>query len=81
MEGEYVRFDIWNDGTVIPSERLESLDLEHRNKSKKNSVGLANVQARLKLMYGSDAQVRITSEPGKTCVSLIFTCKTYGEKG
>lgn len=80
MKGEYVRFDIWNDGTVIPSERLESLDLEHRNKSKKNSVGLANVQARLKLMYGSDAQVQITSEPGKTCVSLIFTCKTYGEK-
>lgn len=66
------KISVWNNGPVIAPERLEELQAmlsqgfqqRHSQKSS-SSIGLMNVQNRVKLLYGDEYGLTVTSEPAK----------------
>ncbi len=64
QEGNDVLFQVVDNGGGIGHERLEDLRgyLENKN-SKLTSIGLKNVHRRIRLLYGADYGVTITSQP------------------
>lgn len=70
-----IRFTVEDDGTGIAPDELETLRrklLEYDRKSK-NSIGLSNVAARLRLLYPNESEVLIESKQYEgTCVSIEF---------
>ncbi len=61
IHNQKLKFEIENNGYGITSEKIENLYQSMKNESKANSVGLRNVYQRLKLYYGDEADILITS--------------------
>ncbi|WP_346026460.1 sensor histidine kinase [Beduinella massiliensis] len=72
IEGAWAHFDIENDGAMISEEKLANLDIHSKEAQSRGGVGLANVFARIRLLYGPDSELTITSRPGLTRVSVSF---------
>lgn len=61
IHNQKLKFEVENNGYGITEEKIESLYQSMKNEDKANSVGLRNVYQRLKLYYGEDADIIITS--------------------
>lgn len=73
MEAEKIHLSISDNGRGIPKERLCQIlggTLEKQNE-KHMSIGIRNVNERLRLRYGEEYGIKLISEEGKgTCVEL-----------
>ena len=70
-----VRFTVEDDGTGIAPDELELLRRKIReyDRNSKNSIGLSNVAARLRLLFPNESDVTIESRQHEgTCVSIEF---------
>lgn len=70
-----VCFTVENDGAVIPEERLIQLRTGIESGEGQNGVGVANIAARLRLLYGPGSTLTVISEPGCTCIKLVLCSK------
>lgn len=63
-----------DNGEKIPDKRLAEIRtrLETEDLPEKNHIGLANVNMRLKLVYGNNAGITVTSDENGTTVSIHF---------
>lgn len=77
-ENGSVFFEIANDGMRIPERRLQELNAIGES-PRKEGVGLANVYARLKLLYGEAAGLEVASSKERTCVKIHFPIE-YGSE-
>lgn len=67
--------EIKDNGCGMDEEQLRRLkeDIERKDLSKSKSIGLSNINQRMKMYYGSQYQLLIASEKGEgTSISLIF---------
>ena len=62
LEGDFLVFEVENSGYGITDERIEEIYQVLKGEHSKSSVGMRNVYLRLKLFYGDEADIRITSE-------------------
>lgn len=71
--GENLRFDIEDNGVGIKTEQLMALNRKENQKSEHfTGIGIGNVDDRIKLIYGMNYGINITSEEGKgTKVTLV----------
>ena len=72
---DYVRISVEDNGVGIPSEQLEDINrtLAQENPLVGKHVGLRNVAARMKLLYGDQCSLAVHSYPNKgTCVILSY---------
>ena len=70
-----VRFTVEDDGTGIAPDELEMLRRKIReyDRNSKNSIGLSNVAARMRLLFPNESDVTIESRKYEgTCVSIEF---------
>ena len=74
-----VVFVIENDGMMIPEKRLQELNAIG-DSPRKDGVGLANVYARLKLLYGDRAGLEVTSTEQRTAVKIQFPIMDGSER-
>lgn len=72
--GDNIEFHFIDNGKGIPPENLAQLNetLSSNIIPKSNHIGLANVNTRIKLMFGEMYGVRVSSVPGKTDVSIVI---------
>ena len=72
QEKQHIKCIIKDNGIGIPSEQLfDIFRYKTPTQQLSHSIGLSNTKERLKLFYGSSAQIEITSEIGKG-TSVIF---------
>lgn len=65
MDGEYVKFNISDNGAGISSERLKEITIGlDEPTATSNCVGLRNVYQRLKLYYNNDYEFEIIGKEG-----------------
>lgn len=70
-----IRIAVSDNGCGMEPEALQCLrqDIEQKNPQKKESIGLYNINQRVRLCYGEAYGMAITSQPGTgTTVSLIL---------
>lgn len=67
-----VCFTVENDGAMISEDRLKQLRAGIEREEGQNGVGLANIAARLRLLYGPKSNLTVTSETSKTCVKMFL---------
>lgn len=70
--GTEMRFTVENDGKMIDAEQIVLLQDRIRNGQFGNGVGLANIAARMRLLYGERADVRVRSEPERTAIEIQY---------
>lgn len=78
--GEYVRFEVSDNGRGLSAEELTEIENELEKRVEKNrlGIGLSNINSRLCLFYTEDCRLRIDSEPEKgTKVSWQVPKKVY----
>ena len=63
LEGGLAVIEVADDGLGISEERLAQ--------AMSSGIGLSNVDERLRVIYGSDASIRLTSEPGRGTVARV----------
>ena len=65
---------ITDNGTGIPKEKLTQIrkNISEINLYKKNSIGLSNINQRIRLIFGDDYNVKIASDETGTKVTLTF---------
>ncbi len=65
---------VTDNGTGIPKEKLNQIrkNISGINLYKKNSIGLSNINQRIRLIFGDDYNVKITSDETGTKVTLSF---------
>lgn len=80
IQNDWAYFEIENDGAMIPEEKLANLEIHSIAAQKKRGVGLANVYARLRLLYGDQTSLTVTSCSERTRVSVSFPMKTMGKE-
>ncbi|QUI23486.1 sensor histidine kinase [Vallitalea pronyensis] len=83
-ESDAVVFKIMDDGIGMDKKRLETI--YHKKQSKRtsgyNHIGLSNVNERLKLYFGANCRLDISSEPGVgTCVMFKIPLDHHGIEG
>ena len=74
-QGEMLFIDVQDDGGGMDEERLQELreNIEHKDMSRSKSIGLYNINQRIKLHYGSEYRVHVYSELHKgTTVRLLL---------
>ena len=77
--GEMIWLAVENDGAMIPPEKLEALRVQTRHTPDGHGIGLANLSARLRLLYGASAQIDIESNRRYTRITLRFPPHTLEE--
>lgn len=81
-----VEIRVWNNGEAIPQSKLKEIRAMLDNwtplgqHSEQSSIGLVNVQARLKLIYSDQYGLTIDSSPGQGTEIMIRVSK-LGEEG
>lgn len=81
-ETELLFIDVDDNGCGMVEETLSKLrtDIEIRDMSRSKSIGLYNINQRLKLHYGEKYRVHVYSEPGKgTRVRLMIPAEKIAE--
>lgn len=71
-EGETACLAVENDGAMIPPDKLALLQDQARDAREGHGIGLANLSARLRLLYGETARITVSSEPQCTRVEMSF---------
>lgn len=82
VEGEQFAIEVEDNGIGIPPEKLEQLCalLDGENSASRTGYGLNNVNQRIKLYYGQEYGLRITSTYlGGTRVSLLLPMQTASD--
>lgn len=75
LSGERLALTVEDDGPGIPAETLQALR-ERRYVSHSTGIGMANIQDRLRLLYGDDGRMEIASEPGRgTKITLTLPAR------
>lgn len=72
--GESLRFEIQDNGIGIKTEQLLELNID-KQKEHFTGIGIRNVDDRIKLIYGLDYGINITSEEGKGTTITLFVPK------
>lgn len=81
IENGYMVFRMWNSGYGISEEKIREMYETMRGNPEKPSVGIRNVYQRLKLYYGDEAEVIITSiQDESTTVSLRIPLEPKEER-
>ncbi|OQA61760.1 MAG: Sensor histidine kinase YehU [Spirochaetes bacterium ADurb.Bin269] len=81
IENGYMVFRVWNSGYGISEEKIREMYETMRGNPEKPSVGIRNVYQRLKLYYGDEAEVIITSiQDESTTVSLRIPLEPKEER-
>lgn len=79
---EFLCLEVWDDGRGVSAEQIESLLKGKIKRSDGSSIGIENVQARLRLHFGETAHIDMKSELGKyteTTLKLpLAACKKGG---
>lgn len=74
-QGKMLFIDVQDDGGGMDEERLQELrkNIEHKDMSRSKSIGLYNINQRIKLHYGSEYRIHVYSELHKgTMVRLLL---------
>jgi len=77
--GAQVHLVVENDGAMIPPDKLAMLRLQTPPEMDEHGIGLRNLSARLRLLYGADAAMEITSTPEITSIETTFLPRTLEE--
>lgn len=77
--GAQVHLVVENDGAMIPLDKLAMLRLQTPSEMDEHGIGLRNLSARLRLLYGADAAMEITSTPEITSIETTFLPRTLEE--
>ena len=77
--GAQVHLVVENDGAMIPLDKLVMLRLQTPPEMDEHGIGLRNLSARLRLLYGADAAMEITSTPEITSIEITFLPRTPEE--
>ena len=77
--GAQVHLVVENDGAMIPPDKLAMLRLQMPPEMDEHGIGLRNLSARLRLLYGADAAMEITSTPEITSIETTFLPRTPEE--
>ena len=77
--GAQVHLVVENDGAMIPLDKLAMLRLQTPPEMDEHGIGLRNLSARLRLLYGADAAMEITSTPEITSIETTFLPRTPEE--
>ena len=78
QEEDFLHLEIANDGNQMKTEKLEQLNeklkapAEKLARDKHQRVGLFNIAYRMKLRFGPEVRVYMTSETGKTVFHLCY---------
>ena len=72
QEGERVWLAVENNGAMIPPDKLALLQAQAVHAPEGQGIGLGNLSARLRLLYGQDAGMTVTSTPEITRIALQF---------
>lgn len=72
IDGEFLRFDIIDNGYGILPEKVEEIYKNLKDDSIKSSVGLKNVYQRIKIYYGEKAELKIFTELDKGTDIALF---------
>lgn len=78
LEGGVIHIKIEDNGRGIEPEKIAQIVKGHvpENSDQHMSIGIQNVDRRLKLKYGAEYGVHVTSEPGMgTCIEIIIPTK------
>ena len=79
--GENLKFDIEDNGVGMKTEQLVALNRKENQKSEHFSgIGIGNVDDRIKLIYGMNYGINITSEEGKGTKVTLIVPKTAPQK-
>lgn len=70
--GDEVIVCVKNDGTMIEPEMIEEIMDKVQNRQEEIGVGLANIYARIKLLYGETSNMVIQSKPEETSIILYL---------
>lgn len=73
-QGNHICFCVADNGKKIPDEKLAQIQeyLETEDLPQKNHIGLANINLRVKLMYGDDCNMQIKSDENGTSTYITF---------
>lgn len=77
--GAQVHLVVENDGAMIPLDKLAMLRLQTPPEMDEHGIGLRNLSARLRLLYGADAAMEISSAPEITRIEITFLPRTPEE--
>ena len=77
--GAQVHLVVENDGAMIPLDKLAMLRLQTPPEMDEHGIGLRNLSARLRLLYGADAAMEISSAPEITRIETTFLPRTPEE--
>lgn len=77
--GAQVHLVVENDGAMIPLDKLAMLRLQTPPEMDEHGIGLRNLSARLRLLYGADAAMEISSAPEITIIETTFLPRTPEE--
>lgn len=72
-EDSYICITILDNGPGFPEELLKRLNQDSYLEEKNESVGIQNVQKRLKILYGKEATVLYSNSNG-ACVEIYLPC-------
>ena len=72
-KGNCIAFEIANTGNIISKEKIKTLEKTFKTDIfPSNHIGMYNVQKRIKLMYGEEYGINITSDSNFTYVTLTI---------
>lgn len=69
-KGDMLQFTIENDGAEISDGCLEQIRSAMEIEPGEHGIGFSNIASRLKLLYGDQAGIQVSSQPGRTSVEL-----------
>ncbi|NMA66020.1 MAG: histidine kinase [Clostridiaceae bacterium] len=77
LKEEHIYFEIWDNGVGMSEEQIFSLLTEEKEKDRGLSgIGVRNVNERIKMIYGKQYGIQITSRIGEyTCVKITIPNK------
>ncbi|MBI9098608.1 MAG: sensor histidine kinase [Spirochaetaceae bacterium] len=75
---DFLIFEVENSGYGITEERIEEIYKVLKGTHSKSSVGMRNVYLRLKLFYGEEADIKISSILDEmTCITLFIPAESH----
>ena len=75
QEEKMMHLAVENDGAMIPPDKLALLQAQAAHAPEGQGIGLGNLSARLRLLYGADADMTVTSNRERTRIALRFLPK------
>lgn len=82
--GDQIHFKVQDNGVGMEPEELEKLrgEIEKPCKDTEKGFGLANVNERIRMNFGTEYGMHIDSAPGEgTCVEIVIPAVSYAETG